>query len=312
MRKPGLSTVLALTIAIIAISSSAPMIAYCAAPALAIAFWRNALGVAAIAPFAAARQRTELRALIGPGERRALLGCVLAGLWLAVHFGTWVPSAKLTNAAMATALVNTTPVWTALLAVLRRVHVPVVTWVGIGISLAGTALAAGLDIHVSPHALLGDGLALAGGFAAAVYTTIGERVRASVSTTAYTLICYSVCAVVLLGVSLIGGVRLHGYTGVTWLLILAMTAGPQLLGHSLFNFSLKRVSATTIAVLLLLEVPGAAFIAWLFLGQLPAARTVPGLVLLIAGVAVVLVGSSRRPQPTKGGTTISPEAIATT
>jgi len=312
MHKIGLPTVLALTVAIIAISSSAPMIAYCAAPALAIAFWRNTFAVATITPFAATRQRAELRALLGPGGRRALLGCVLAGLWLSAHFGTWVPSAKLTNAAMATALVNTTPVWTALLAVLRKVHVPVVTWVGIGISLVGTALAAGLDMRVSPHALLGDGLALAGGLAAAVYTTIGERVRTSVSTTAYTLVCYSVCGVVLLGVSVIGGVRLHGYTGVTWLLILAMTAGPQLLGHSLFNFSLKRVSATTISVLLLLEVPGAALIAWLFLHQLPAARTVPGLVILVAGVAVVLAGSSRRGQPTKGGTAISPEAIATT
>lgn len=312
MHKAGLPTVLALTVAIIAISSSAPMIAYCAAPALAIALWRNTLGVAAIAPFAATRQRAELRDLFGPGGRRALLGCMLAGVWLAAHFGTWVPSAKLTNAAMATALVNTTPVWTALIAVLRRIHVPVVTWVGIGISLVGTALAAGLDVHVSPHALLGDGLALIGGFAAAVYTTIGERVRASVSTTAYTLVCYAVCAVVLLAVCLVGGVHLHGYTGVTWLLIIAMTIGPQLLGHSLFNFSLKRVSATTIAVLLLLEVPGAAFIAWLFLRQLPAARTVPGLVVLVAGVAVVLAGSRFGPQPTKGGTEISPDAIATT
>src|SRR3954470_20735212 len=182
MRRAGLPTVLALTVAIIAISSSAPLIAYCAAPALAIAFWRNSLGVVATAAFAATRQRAELRALFTPQGRRALLGCVLAGVWLAGHFATWIPSAKLTNAAMATALVNTTPVWTALIAVLRRVHVPVVTWVGIGVSVLGTALAAGLDMRVSPHALLGDGLALAGGFAAAVYTTIGERVRASVST----------------------------------------------------------------------------------------------------------------------------------
>jgi drug/metabolite transporter (DMT)-like permease len=312
MHKAGLPTVLALTVAIIAISASAPMIAYCAAPALAIAFWRNTLGVTAIAPFAAVRQRAELRELFGPAARRTLFGCVLAGVWLAAHFGTWIPSAKLTNVAMATALVNTTPVWTALLAVLRRVHVPVVTWVGIGVSVLGTALATVTDLHVSTHALLGDALALTGGFAAAVYTTIGERVRVSVSTTAYTLVCYSVCAVALLGVSLVLGVHLRGYTGITWILIVAMTVGPQLLGHSLFNFSLRRVSATTIAVLLLLEVPGAALIGWILLGQLPAARTLPGLILLLAGVAVVLVGARRGDQPTKGGTAISPEAIATT
>jgi drug/metabolite transporter (DMT)-like permease len=315
MRHAGASTVIALTVAVIAISSSAPMIAFAAAPALAIAFWRNAFAVAALTPFAAVGRREELRELFRPGQgRRTLLISVLAGLALAVHFGTWVQSAKLTSVAMSVALVSTTPVWTALIAVLRGIHVPRMTWLGIGVAVLGVALATGADLNVSSQAVTGDALALAGGVAAAVYTTYGERARAFTSTTTYTLICYSVCAVVLVVACAVAGTPLIGFTGATWLAIVAMTIGPQLLGHSLINYALHRVSATTVAVLLLLEVPGAALMAWVFLDQLPAARTLPGLVLLMAGVAVVVFGARQRRgrQPTNGGIAISPEAIGTT
>ncbi|WP_433613288.1 DMT family transporter [Dactylosporangium sp. CA-139114] len=304
MRKVSLSTVFALVVAIVAVSASAPMIAFAAAPALAIAFWRNALGAAALAPVALRQGRAR-------PDRRALGVTVLSGVFLAVHFGTWVPSAKLTSVAMSVALVSTTPVWTALVAALRGVRVPGSTWTGIGIAVAGVALATGADPDLSGRALLGDGLALAGGMAAAGYTLLGERARASLTTSVYASVCYGICAALIVVVCLATGARLWGYTWSTWLAIAGMTIGPQLLGHTLINYALHRVSATTVAVLLLLEVPGALVIAWVLLGQLPAARTLPGIALLLAGVAVVVLGGRRR-QPTNGGTIISPEAIGTT
>src|SRR5919202_6144114 len=112
MRHTGLPTIAALMIAVVAVSSSAPLIAYAAAPPLAIAFWRNALAVGALAPVVAARPRTQFARL----DRRLVTLCGLAGLALAVHFATWVPSAKLTSVAAATALVSTMPVWSALIA----------------------------------------------------------------------------------------------------------------------------------------------------------------------------------------------------
>ncbi|BCB80099.1 hypothetical protein Pflav_065090 [Phytohabitans flavus] len=129
--------------------------------------------------------------------------------------------------------------------------------------------------------------------AAAVYTGLGERARAALSTTSYTLVCYSVCAAVLLVVCLVGGVRLGGYEQSTWLAILGIVAGAQLLGHSMFNYALHKISATTVSMLILLEVPGSAVIAWLWLGQVPPAAAYPGLALLVVGVAVVVLGSTR-------------------
>ncbi|WP_089157050.1 DMT family transporter [Micromonospora sp. NBS 11-29] len=297
---PDAPTLGALALAVAAVSSSAPLVAFAAAPALAIAFWRNLLSVAVLGPVALTRRRAELRALaVGPARRQGLY-CVLSGVALAAHFATWMPSAKLTSVAAATALGATQPVWQGLIARWQGRRLPPAVWAGIGVAVLGAVLATGADFAVSGRAFGGDLLAVVGGMFAAVYTAFGERARASVSTTGYTTVCYGVCAVILLVVCLLGGVRLHGWDGGTWLAVLGLVVGAQLLGHSMFNYALHRVSATTVSVLILLEAPGAALIGWVWLGQLPRPLALPGLALLLAGVAVVVLGGARagrRAQP---------------
>jgi drug/metabolite transporter (DMT)-like permease len=187
-------------------------------------------------------------------------------------------------------------VWQGLIAVGQGRRLSTVTWVGIALAVAGAACATGADFGVSGRAVAGDLLALAGGLAGAVYTALGEQARTTLSTTTYTTICYGTCALLLGAVCLAAGIPLTGFAPATWLTILGLVVGAQLLGHSLFNYVLRRVPATTVSVLLLLEAPGAALIAWVWLGQAPRPVVVPGLVLLLVGVAVViLVGGPRRP-----------------
>jgi drug/metabolite transporter (DMT)-like permease len=293
-------TIAALAIAVSAVASSAPLIVYAAAPALAIAFWRNGIAATVLTPVAVTTRRAELARLTSRAGRPAALACVLAGVALAVHFGTWVPSAKLTSVAAATALVATQPVWQGLIALGQGRRLPRPVWLGIGIAVCGAALATGADVTSSSRAFLGDLLALAGGVAAAGYTALGERARITTSTTTYTTICYTVCAVLLAVACLVSGVRLHGYPAATWLALLALTVGPQLLGHSMFSYALHRVSATTVSVLVLVEVPGAALLGWVWLGQAPRPSQLPGLALLVVGVATVILGaraSTRTPTP---------------
>ncbi|MCP3805351.1 DMT family transporter [Allokutzneria sp. A3M-2-11 16] len=282
-----------LAVAVLAVSSSGPLTAFAAAPALAIAFWRNAIAVAALTPFAAARRGAEFRGLVRGEHRTAGWFSVAAGVALAVHFSTWMPSVQLTSVATATALVATQPVWQCAIASLQGQRLPIATWIGISLAVIGAIIATGADFEVSAAALTGDLLALAGGLMAAVYTALGERARVTSSTTTYTSVCYSVCGVLLLGVCLVGGVPLTGFDGATWLAILGLVAGAQLLGHSMFSFALRKVSATTVSLMILLEVPGAALIAWLWLGQVPRPAALPGLALLLLGVAVVILAGTR-------------------
>ncbi|HEX9999109.1 MAG TPA: DMT family transporter [Actinoplanes sp.] len=299
-QRPGLPTLLALIIAVLAVSSSGPLIAFAAAPALAIAFWRNGLAAVVLTPITYGPRRTEI---LG-AARRDVWFCVLAGLTLAIHFATWMPSVQLGSVATATALVATQPVWQGLIAALQGRRPPLAGWLGIGLAVAGAAWATGADIGVSGQAVLADVLALLGGMAAAVYTALGERARVRLSTTTYTWICYSTCAVVLLVGCLIARIPLTGYDGRTWAAIIALAVGAQLLGHSMFSYALQTTSATTVSVLILLEVPGAALLAWAWLGQTPRPAALPGLILLLAGVAVVVLGAARASRPSVSPTLV--------
>ena len=287
--RPPRADVALMSIGLLAVSTSGPLMAAIAAPALAIALWRNVLAVAAIAPVAATTRRAELRGLRGR-EWRWALG---SGVLLAAHFATWVPSLRFTSVASATAIVCTQPVWVALIARATGHHVPRRAWVGIGVSLAAVALLTGVDFSVEPRALVGDLLALLGGVFAAFYTVAGAEVRRTVSTTSYTLICYSTAAVVLLPACLVLGADVGGYDATTWLQLGALTGGAQLLGHSLFNLVLRTTSPTVVSLVLLLEVPGAAVIAAAALGQVPPLAALPAALLLLLGLGIVV--SARPP-----------------
>ncbi|MFN2523153.1 MAG: DMT family transporter [Mycobacteriales bacterium] len=289
MQRPGGSDAVLMSVAVLAVATSGPLMAATAAPALAIAFWRNALGSAVVVPAALLTARSELRALDGRERKLALV----SGVFLALHFATWVPALDYTTVASATALVATQPVWVALIARQQGVHVSSRVWAGIGVAMAGALLLTGADLQVSGRALVGDLLAVAGGMFAAAYMTAGSAVRRSVSTTAYTALCYSTCAVLLLVVCVIGRQELSGYDGGTWLKLLAITAGAQLLGHSLFNVVLRSISPTVVSLSILLEIPGAALIAAVFLGQRPPLLAIPAAMLLLAGLALVIRDSTR-------------------
>jgi drug/metabolite transporter (DMT)-like permease len=98
-------------------------------------------------------------------------------------------------------------------------------------------------------------------------------------------------------VCVVGRQSLWGYAGVDWLKLAGITLGAQLLGHSLFNVVLRRVNPTVVSLLVLLEIPGAALIAAVFLGQVPPLLALPAAVLLLAGLAVVVGSGSRRTEP---------------
>jgi drug/metabolite transporter (DMT)-like permease len=278
---------LLLAVAVCAVSTSGPLVREAAAPALAVAFWRTMLASLLIVPFAAARHRRALRAL----PRDSVLVATLAGAFLALHFGAWIPSLSFTSVASSVALTCTQPVWAALIARARGERVTVRTWSGIAIALAGAFVLTGVDVSVSARALFGDALALAGGVFGAAYVTVGADARRSMSTTVYTAICYPVAAVGLLAACLTGRQDLTHYSAHTWWILLAITLGPQLLGHTLINRVLHAINATTVSVVILFEVVGATLIAWWWFSETPPAGAYPAAALILAGVALVVLGS---------------------
>ncbi len=273
-----------MAVALAGVASSGPLIAATAAPALAIAFWRNALGAGVTGAVALLRNHRDVVAL----DRRSWLLCATAGIFLALHFATWIPSLTMTTVATSTALVATQPVSAALLARWRGRSLPARAWWGIAVAMLATALITGLDVAASARAVAGDLLALTGGAAAAGYVSVGALARRRMTTAVYTTICYTTCALALLVACVLGGQRLHGFSADAWVRIVAVTVVAQLLGHTLFNVVLRSTSPTVISLALLFEVPAAAVIAYVALHQHPSPTLWLGVLLLLAGLALVV------------------------
>ncbi|HEY7858743.1 MAG TPA: DMT family transporter [Candidatus Nanopelagicales bacterium] len=285
LQRPGVIDGTLLTVAVLAAATSGPFTAAIAAPAIAVAFWRCSLAAVATAPFA-----RGLRALSAPREARLLL---LSGVFLALHFAAWLPALRLTSVATATALVATQPVWAVVIARASGARLPRRTYVGVAIAFLGVLVLTGVDVSGDPKALLGDLLATIGGFFAAAYVTTGERARQSVSTNAYNTVVYGISGVVLLAICLVGRQSLAGYSARDWVLILALTIGAQLLGHSLTNRVLRTTSATIVSLAYLFEVPGATLIAAWWLGQGVPIDLLPALLLLFTGLVIVIASATR-------------------
>jgi drug/metabolite transporter (DMT)-like permease len=280
---PPLDLVL-LAVAVAAVSTSAPLIRQAAAPALAVALWRNVLATGVLVPYALVTARDELRALDGRQRRLA----ASAGLLLAAHFATWIPSLSFTSVASSVALVATQPVWAALLARRDGAHVPRAAWVGIAVAMAGAVVLTGIDVRISARALFGDLLAVLGGALAAAYVTVGARVRETVSTTTYTTLCYATAAAALLATCLVTGQQLWGYPQETWWALAGLTVGAQLLGHSVLNRVLRTTSATVVSVAILFEIVGATLLAHLWFGETPPVAAIPAAALIATGVVLVV------------------------
>jgi drug/metabolite transporter (DMT)-like permease len=285
-----------LAVGIAAISTAPILVRVAALPALALAFWRCLAGAALLAPFALA-PRGRPPGGLGRAEAARLLA---AGVFLAVHFALWNASLALTSVAASTTLVSCSPLFVGLGGRLLGEPPRRRAWVGIALAVAGAAViglgdaGAAPDAAGGPRALLGDALAFAGSAAMGGYLLLGRVARRRLPVSTYAASVYGVAAAVLLPACLLTGAALGGYRAGSWLALAAIVAGPQLLGHTVFNGLLASVRATVVAVAILVEPVGATALAWLLLDELPAAAFWLGAPLVLAGVWLAVTGERER------------------
>lgn len=274
-----------LGLAILGISTAAPLIRLSRAPALALAFWRMALATGLMGALWAWNRGRE-SASLGQGDpwRKAfLLG--LSGVFLGLHFALWVLSLSLTTVAVSVVLVNTQPLFAALLSWLFLGEPPTRRQAaGIGIALGGAALMTGSSgFHgTGVHGAL---LALGGALSGSCYYVVGRGLRPRMGLWAYVTPVYGVSALFLLVPALFFHARLAPFPPAEWALFAALAAAPTLFGHTLLNWALRWLPAPVVNVAALGEPVGASLLAAL----LPAIGEVPGPLVLLGG-GVTLLG----------------------
>lgn len=287
-----------LIIGILAVSTAAIFIRYAQqeAPSLIIAAYRLALASLILLPFSFRQAQRDVIALPARGRLQALL----AGVFLAVHFATWIVSLELTSVASSVVLVTTTPLWVAIISPLfLKEHMKKEVWWGLGLALGGGVVVAASQACVweesrlvctslrsffQGKALIGNLLALMGAWMAAGYLLVGRKIRPLMSLWSYTLLVYSTAAVVLIILAALNGYSFTGYplSVCGWFLLLAII--PQVIGHSSFNWALRYLPATFVSLALLGEPVGATILAMIFLGETPLLNEVIGGGMILGGI----------------------------
>ena len=269
---------------IIGIGTSGPVIALSVMPILALVFWRN-LGGALLMSVFALRNKEWLRV----ENREGIRWAALAGVALSFHFIGFFIAMRFTTVAAGTALTALQPIFAAYFVKRLGGHIPRQAWIGMVISFLGVLIITGVDFQISRRAFLGDLAAIVCAALAALYVMLGSQAQRTISTSTYTSICYFVCALTALPIALISGTQIWGFSAREWWLLLALIAGAQILGHTMFNLALKRVSPAIVSLIVFFEVPVSAILAYWWLDQLPPAGTVPGLALLLCGCAIFVL-----------------------
>lgn len=250
---------------------------------LAVAAWRLALAALILAPIALATCRAELRALTC--RQWAYVGA--AGLLLAVHFATWITSLAQTSVAASVVLVTTSPIFVGVAShLLLRERLSRGLGMALFLAVGGSAIIGLGDFGEGTHRLWGDMLALMGAVAGAGYFLFGRRLRAGLSLLAYVFPVYSVAALVLMFIAWLSGPASLPRLPQTWLWLLLLAVGPQIVGHSSLNWALRYLSATFVTIAILGEPIGATLLAWWLLGESPSPWALLGGMLILTGIVI--------------------------
>jgi drug/metabolite transporter (DMT)-like permease len=287
-----------LLIAILAVSTASLFIRFAqaeGAPSLVIAALRLTIATLILTPLAVLRDRAELANL----TRRDLILGIISGIFLAIHFATWISSLEYTSVASSVVFVSTGPLWVAILSpLLLNERLTRLAIIGLILALVGGTVIGLADACtwnnglqcpelsqiMQGRAVWGNFLALSGALAVSAYLIIGRKVRAKLSLIPYIFLVYAVSAIVLNIFMFASKQNPSGYSASAYGWIFLLAAIPQLIGHSTFNWLLKYLSATMVAVTTLSEPIGSAVLAYIFLKETPSPSVIGGGALILIGI----------------------------
>ncbi|WEL17181.1 Permease of the drug/metabolite transporter (DMT) superfamily [Halorhabdus sp. SVX81] len=276
-----------LSVAVLAVSTSAILIRWSAAPSIVAAFYRVLFTTLLLAPVAIWRQPSAFARL----SWRDAGGAALAGVALAIHFAAWFESLAWTSVAASVTLVQAQPLFVAFAApLLLDERVGPRTVAGIALAVAGIAVMSAADLLgagvLGPNPLYGNALALLGALAMAGYVLAGRSIRQRLPLLPYVIVVYTVAAATLLVILGVQRVPLLAYPPAEWVLFFAMAVGPGVFGHTVLNWALAHLESSVVSVSLLGEPVGSTLLALVLLGEIPGIVTALGGVVVLSGIVL--------------------------
>ena len=272
---------LAIAVCVVLWGYSAVAIKVVAATGLVTAFYRLWLSIPALW-------------LLLPGTRRPLTtawlrGSLAGGMLFGLHqifFFTALHETSVATVALTGALQPALVLLVAPLVFGERARPRAVAWSVV--ALAGTAVSVVAAAGSPVWSLAGDLLAVANLFAFTGYFLASRWILFRVEPFEYVVGMTTVSGVLVALACVLTGQDLGAPSGVDWLILASLAAGPGTLGHVLMNWAHRFVTAFAISILLLAVPVLAAVGAWLWLGEPLAPLQVAGGVLVLVAIAFIV------------------------
>lgn len=294
-----LSVYLIIALGVMSVAAAAIFIRFAQSdgiPSLLIAAGRLVIATIILTPLVLRRHMHTLRRM----TRRDIALSATSGVFLAVHFATWISSLEFTTVLVSVVFVTTSPLWVALLEVtflkeqLTRLIVAGLLIAITGGVLIGLAGSDGAATPAEPNHLLGGALALLGALTVSVYLIVGRKLRATMPLLPYIWLAYGFGGLTLLLAVIFTGTPITGHPTNGYIAIILTAVIPQLIGHTAFNYAVGFVPATMVSMATQLEPIGSALLAFLLFSEMPAPLQIVGSAIILTGVTLANYGQTQR------------------
>lgn len=286
----------ALAIGVVSVSLSAIFVKFAEAPAGIIAFYRLLFSVLILLPIFLYKYVGELKGI----TKKDWIFSTVAGVFLAFHFILWFESLNYTSVASSTVLVTLQPLFAFIgTYVFFKEKITIKAVLCGAIAIFGSFIISWGDFRISGMALYGDILALIACALVTAYLLFGQEVRKRLSLITYTFIVYGISTITLFIYVVAMKYPLTGYSNSDWLWFFLLAVVSTLLGHSLFNWSIKWISTNVISMSILFEPVGASVLAFYLLNESITLTQFIGGSIVILSIAVYLRDNRKIKQRTK-------------
>lgn len=209
---------------------------------------------------------------------------IVPGLALGLHFIIWNMGARMTRAVNASLIVNLTPIaMPFLLLAMIRERVNRGEIAGTAIALVGLVLLSGSDYTISREHFLGDMVCLLAMLCFCAYLVMGRKYRHVPSTVLYIVPVYYVAGIACFLCSLLFINPVKPYALREILLILGLGLIPTVLGHSIYNYSVRHLRGQMVSIVNMGQFIFAGLLAFLLLGEAPGLTFYLAAGLLVTG-----------------------------
>lgn len=273
-------TSILLLISIIAISLAAILVKLSHAPSSVISMNRMFIAVILLIPFAL-KYRKDITNL----NLIDTLYLMLSGLFLALHFGLWFGSLKLTTVASSTVILSLQPIIAMIASFLfYKERITFKVFCTILVSFIGVVIVSWGDFNLTDlTAMIGNFLSLLSVLSIVSYLMIGKNAMLKLTHWVYSLIVFFFAGVFLLIYNVITNTTLVNYSAKEWLLFISLAIFPTI-AHVIFNYLLNLISPTTISMSMLLEPVGASILAIFILKEYLGYLQIAGIIIVLVGV----------------------------